>query len=225
MVVKLSIAIDGPAGAGKSTAARLVAEQLGYQYVNTGAMYRAFALKAQESGCKLSNPSDLHALLQTTFIDIKGDQVYLDGVDVSDKIRTSTIGALASDISVLPEVREQMVLWQRAMADNKGVVMDGRDIGTVVLPNADVKVFLTASLAERTRRRFEELRVGDPEVEWEDVNLEISRRDEQDTKRAVAPLRKASDAFVLDSTELDISDVVAAIVDLCKRRFASCCTE
>lgn len=225
MVDKLSIAFDGPAGAGKSTVARLVAEQLGYQYVNTGAMYRAFALKVAEARTDSSIPPEICALLQTTSIDLKGDQVYLDGIDVSEKIRSTTIGALASDISTLPEVREQMVRWQREMAKDKGVVMDGRDIGTVVLPDADVKVFLTASLEERTRRRFEEMRAKGLEVNWDDVEAEIIKRDEQDSSRAVGPLKPAPDAVILDSTDLNISEVVGRVIDLCKRRLESCSTE
>ena len=204
--------------------ARLVAEQLGYQYVNTGAMYRAFALKVA-SAHRFINPPEICALLQTTSIDLKGDQVYLDGIDVSEKIRSTTIGALASDISTLPEVREQMVRWQREMAKDKGVVMDGRDIGTVVLPDADVKVFLIASLEERTRRRFEEMRAKGLDVNWDDVEAEIIKRDEQDSSRAVGPLKPAPDAVILDSTDLNISEVVGRVIDLCKRRLESCSTE
>lgn len=204
------IAVDGPAGAGKSTVSKIVAARLGYTYIDTGAMYRAVGLKYSET-C-----ADLIDVVEN--IDIELDEsarVFMDGRDVTKEIRTPEISKLASDVSKFGFVRKRLTELQRKMAARGAVIMDGRDIGTQVLPNADLKIFLTATLDERARRRFEELKAKGQAVDFDAVKAEIALRDKQDTEREIAPLAQAADAVLIDSTNLTIEEVVAQILSLC----------
>jgi CMP/dCMP kinase len=219
---KISIAIDGPAAAGKSTVAKLVAEKLSYIYIDTGAMYRALTLKALNENINLENDMELYTLLTRTEIKLvpeKGGQfVYLDGNDVTDKIRSQEVTNSVSTVSKHQSVREEMVSRQQSLAAGGGVVMDGRDIGTHVLPQAEVKVFLVASVEERAvRRHNENLEKGFPS-DLQQLKEEIEKRDKLDSEREVAPLKKASDAVLIDTTALDIEQVVNRIVALVNER-------
>ena len=207
--MKKIIAIDGPAGAGKSTVSKICASRLGYTYIDTGAMYRAVALKVLQSGKPVEDLLDN--------IDIKLDEaarVFLDGREVTKEIRTPEVSKGASDVAKFGFVRKKLTQLQREMAAQGSVIMDGRDIGTQVLPNADLKIFLTASVEERARRRFEELKAKNFPADFEQIKKEISLRDKQDTEREIAPLAQAGDAILLDTTNLTIEQVVEKILEL-----------
>ncbi len=200
-----SIALDGPSGAGKSTLARKLAEALGYLYVDTGAIYRTVGLAAARAGADLSDAGAVTALLPGLGIDLRhgGDGVqrmFLDGEDVSEAIRRPEVSEYASRVSAIPEVRAFLMEMQRALARRQDVVMDGRDIGTAVLPAADVKIFLTASAEDRARRRYEELVQRGNDTDYDTVLRDIVARDARDTGRAAAPLRRAEDAVLVDTT-------------------------
>ena len=203
----ISVAIDGPSGAGKSTLARRLAADLGYVYVDTGAMYRAIGLYASRQGADLHDEAAVAALLPQIRLDIRlvdGTQhVYLNGEDVSEAIRAEAIGMAASAVSAHGAVRAFLLETQRSLAAGQNVLMDGRDIGTVVLPQATVKIFLTASPEARARRRCLELRQKGKDADYETVLADIRRRDEQDTNRPIAPLRQAEDAIRIDTSEID----------------------
>ncbi|MFC3803141.1 (d)CMP kinase [Cohnella sp. GCM10012308] len=214
---RINIAIDGPAGAGKSTVARLVASELQYVYVDTGAMYRAVTFVAQSRGLRLDDNDSLAALssgLDISLLPGDGGQIVLaDGKDVTGLIRTREVTSSVSQVSANAAVRSRMSELQRRMAAAKGVVMDGRDIGTHVLPDAELKVFLTASPRERASRRFLEL--GDkPGVTLDQLEEEIALRDRMDSEREIAPLRQAADALLIDSTGRSIAEIVDEIVSL-----------
>lgn len=201
----ISIAIDGPSGAGKSTISRKAAEKFGFIYVDTGAIYRTIGLATKIRGVSLDDTAAVVALLPTLEIELKyndaGEQhMYLDGNDVSRDIRLPEVSMLASKVSAIPAVREFLVDMQRGMAEKYDVIMDGRDIGTVILPNADLKIFLTADVRDRARRRYEELRAKGMEKPFDEVLAEMEQRDEQDTQRAAAPLNAADDAVLLDTS-------------------------
>lgn len=207
--MKKIIAVDGPAGAGKSTVSKIVAARLGYTYIDTGAMYRAVALKVLESGKPVEEV--------TGDIEIKLDEagkVFLDGREVTKEIRTPEVSRGASDVAKFGFVRKKLTELQREMATQGSVIMDGRDIGTQVLPNADLKIFLTATVEERARRRFEELKAKNFAADFEQIKKEISLRDKQDSEREIAPLKMAEDAVLLDTTNLTIEQVVAEILHL-----------
>ena len=203
----ISVAIDGPSGAGKSTLARRLAADLGFVYVDTGAMYRAIGLYASRQGADLHDEAAVAALLPQIRLDIRlvdGTQhVYLNGEDVSEAIRAEAIGMAASAVSAHGAVRAFLLETQRSLAAGQNVLMDGRDIGTVVLPHATVKIFLTASPEARARRRCLELRQKGKDADYETVLADIRRRDEQDTNRPIAPLRQAEDAIRIDTSEID----------------------
>ncbi|OPX43665.1 cytidylate kinase [Ruminiclostridium hungatei] len=211
-----SIAIDGPAGAGKSTIAKKVSAKLGYIYLDTGAMYRAVALKAIQSGIDTKNQQGLAGIMDKLDIAISHDnnlqKIFLEGADVSEAIRTAEVSAGASNVAAFPEVRLKMVELQRKIAAGADVVMDGRDIGSYVLPDADLKIFLTASVEERARRRFDELLQKGQQVTFEAVRQEMVQRDKNDSSRALAPLVKVPDAIEIDSTALEIDEVVEKII-------------
>lgn len=223
---KVTIAIDGPAGAGKSTVARLVAQRLGYTYIDTGAMYRAIALKAALCGIAASSSAGWDDLLQNTHLDIQPgapgsgapNRVMLDGEDVTDRIRAPEISALVSQIAQHESVRRHLVERQRQMAAQGGVVLDGRDIGTVVLPQAECKFFLTASAKERSKRREAELLRRGYQVDLTEIERDIMKRDEIDSTRAISPLRVPADAVVVDTTGRSIDDVVRTVLDVCRTR-------
>ncbi|NLA85625.1 MAG: (d)CMP kinase [Clostridiales bacterium] len=219
-LANLTVAIDGPAGAGKSTVAKLLAKKLNIMYLDTGAMYRAMGLKVIENGGDPSNRDDVIPLLESTDIAVRpnntGQTVYLDGRDVTDKIRSSYVSKAASDVGTIPEVRKKLVRIQQQIANKFSLVMDGRDIGTYVLPYATLKVFLTASPEERARRRWKELLGRGCTVDFKTVLQEIIERDANDSNRTYAPLRKADDAVLIDSTNKSIEQVVNEIVYLMK---------
>lgn len=201
----ISIAIDGPSGAGKSTISRKAAEKFGFIYVDTGAIYRTIGLATKIRGVSLDDTAAVIELLPTLEIELKyndaGEQhMYLDGNDVSRDIRLPEVSMLASKVSAIPAVREFLVDMQRGMAEKYDVIMDGRDIGTVILPNADLKIFLTADVRDRAHRRYEELRTKGMEKPFDEVLAEMEKRDEQDTQRAAAPLKAADDAVLLDTS-------------------------
>jgi cytidylate kinase len=214
---KYSIAIDGPAGAGKSTIAKLLASTLGYLYVDTGAMYRAVTLKALENNVDLNNGVALTSLVQNTKVyldlDSTGSQrVFLDGQQVTQQIRTPLVTRNVSQVSAVPGVRLEMVRLQQQMAEHGRVVMDGRDIASFVLPGADFKFFLTASIEERARRRFAELQDKGEEVDLEQLKADIALRDLMDSERKFAPLVQTTDAILIDSSNLSINQVVATML-------------
>lgn len=220
-----SIAIDGPAGAGKSTLARALARELGYLYVDTGAIYRTVALRAREAGADPSDPEQVAPLLEDLDLrmDYGGDGVqrmYLSGRDVTETIRENEVSALASQVAALPAVREFLLDFQRKQAREHNVVMDGRDIGTVVLPRAGVKIFLTAAPEARARRRTAELLQRGQDADFDEILREIRQRDEQDKNRPVAPLRQAEDAALLDTTNLDLKGSLEALLTLVRERLS-----
>lgn len=224
----ISIAIDGPSGAGKSTISRKAAEIFGFIYVDTGAIYRTIGLASKIRGVSLDDKAAVMEMLPKLNIELKyneaGEQhMYLDGKDVSRDIRLPEVSMLASKVSAIPEVRAFLVDMQRDMAKKYDVIMDGRDIGTVILPDADLKIFLTADVNDRAQRRYEELRTKGMEKPFDEVLAEMKQRDEQDTLRAAAPLKAAEDAVMLDTSgntlEQSIAEVCRLIADRTGRGF------
>lgn len=217
----LRVALDGPAGAGKSTVAKQAAQALGCAYVDTGAMYRAITWKALQQHIELHDEAQLTELANQVRIDFRpaaeGQTVLLDGEDITEAIRTREVTNNVSAVSAVEGVREAMVKLQREMAERTGVVMDGRDIGTVVLPKAEVKIWLTASVEERAQRRYQELVAKGQDVDFEQLKLDIQRRDEYDSNREHSPMKMAEDAVLLDTTGLTIDQVVARILHICQQ--------
>ncbi|MDE7322271.1 MAG: (d)CMP kinase [Lachnospiraceae bacterium] len=215
-----NIAIDGPAGAGKSTIAKLIAKKKGYVYVDTGAMYRAMALYFTEQGIRADEQDRISAAASDADVTItyeNGEQiVWLNGRNVNDLIRTEDVGKMASSSSVNKDVRKKLVELQQTLAKKESVVMDGRDIGTCVLPDADVKVYLTADSHVRAVRRYEELRAKGQECDLDVIEKDIIERDYQDMHRELSPLRQAEDAVLIDSSDMTIEQVADAIIEMCK---------
>lgn len=217
-----NIAIDGPAGAGKSTIARLAAGQLGFIYVDTGAMYRAMALYFLRRGANLADEEAVGTACGDIHVEIRYEageqQVLLNGENVTGQIRTDQVGNAASAISKYPAVRAALLELQRSLARTNSVIMDGRDIGTLVLPDADLKIYLTASTAVRAMRRYKEFLEKGVDCTLESVEQDVIRRDEQDMNRATAPLKQAEDAVYLDASDMNISQVVEKILSLARER-------
>ncbi|MEV5028425.1 (d)CMP kinase [Paenibacillus sp. LPE1-1-1.1] len=219
----MNIAIDGPAGAGKSTVARKVAEQLGYVYIDTGSMYRAVTLSAQRAGIEVSQTAKLAELVRSLEIELEpgehGQSVFVNGEDVTALIRSREVTLQVSHIAANETVREVLGMLQRKLAERKGVVMDGRDIGSHVLPQAELKIFLTASVKERALRRYREI-VDSQSITLEQLESEIAERDRLDEQRDISPLICAADAVVLDSTAMSIDEVIQTIVKLSRTKLA-----
>lgn len=215
-----NIAIDGPAGAGKSTIAKLVAKELGFIYVDTGAMYRGLAVHFLKKGIVPGEVEKIEAACEDVKVELGYEngvqQVYLNGENITSQLREEAVGNMASVSSAVPAVRAKLLNLQRNLAKEKDVVMDGRDIGTNVLPNADVKVYLTASVECRAMRRFKELEEKGEACDFEQIRQDIQERDERDMTREIAPLKQAEDATLIDSSEMGIDDVVKAIIALKK---------
>ena len=215
-----NVAIDGPAGAGKSTIAKRVAKELGYVYVDTWAMYRALVIYFLNQGLGTDDTEKIAEVCKHAEVTLQYEdgvqQVYLNGENVTSFLREESVGNMASVTSAIPEVRAQLLELQREMARTKDVVMDGRDIGTNVLPNAEVKVYLTASVQTRANRRYLELSEKGQECNLEDIARDIEERDTRDMNRETAPLRQAEDAVLIDSSDMSIDEVVEAIKNLCK---------
>ncbi len=220
----LKVAIDGPAGAGKSTVARLVAKKLGYLYLDTGAMYRAATVLALRKGLSMEEPEEIAQAVMHAKIDLVHEtsadgspqlKVFLDDEDITFEIRSREVSLLVSPLSTIGPVRESLVEQQRRLSENGGVVLDGRDIGTVVLPNAEVKVFLTASAAERAKRRMKDFETRGENVSFDTVLKEIVERDKRDSTREIAPLKRAADAHEVVTDGMTVSEVVEKILDFC----------
>lgn len=216
---QISVAIDGPSGAGKSTLARQAAQALGFLYVDTGAIYRTVALACSRNGISPENPEQVAALLPNLHIDLDYgadgvQRMLLDGEDVSDQIRTPEISMLTSAVSALPEVRAFLLEKQRELARTRNVIMDGRDIGTVVLPQATVKIYLTADAEARAQRRCAELREKGMDVSFDEVLRDVRERDENDSNRKVSPLRRADDARLVDTTLLDLEQSLEVLISV-----------
>jgi len=214
---RLIIAIDGPSGAGKSTLAKRLAKDLGFIYLDTGAMYRALALKVLRQAVDLADDGRIGRLVEETEIDLRhraGNlEVVLDGEDVSGQIRTPAVSQMASKVSALKKVRDRMLVLQRAMGRRGSVVAEGRDIGTVIFPQAEVKIFLDASPEERARRRYQELKAAGRQVELQETLREIEERDKRDSERDIAPLCRAEDALLVDSSSVDAEHVAALVLN------------
>lgn len=215
-----NVAIDGPAGAGKSTIAKLVAKEKGYIYVDTGAMYRALAVHFLMKGVASENTEDVIDACGDADISIRYDngaqQVYLNGENVTDRLRSEEVGNMASRTSAIPEVREKLLELQRTLARENDVIMDGRDIGTNILPDADVKIYLTASVETRAKRRYDELKEKGEDCDLDQIAQDIKERDERDMNRETAPLKKAEDAILVDSSDMSIPEVVSEICSHCR---------
>ena len=221
--MSMNIAIDGPAGAGKSTIAKRLAKQLGFIYIDTGAMYRAMGYYfAVKEGIDIKSEADVAAAcpeVEVTIAYENGEQqVYVNGENLSGVIRTEQAGTMASTISVYPVVRAKLVQSQQKLAENADVIMDGRDIGTVVLPNAQVKIYLTASVSTRAKRRYDELKAKGMECCIEEIEKDIMDRDYRDMNRETSPLKQAEDAVLVDTSDLDIDGVVEAILKIYKSK-------
>lgn len=215
-----NVAIDGPAGAGKSTVAKLVAKEKGYIYVDTGAMYRAMAIHFLKKGIL---PDETEKVVEacggadvTIAYESGVQQVYLNGENVTSRLRTEEVGNMASKTSAIPQVREKLLELQRGLARSEDVIMDGRDIGTNILLNADVKIYLTASVDTRAKRRFDELTEKGIPCDYEEIKADIRERDERDMNREIAPLKQAEDAILVDSSDMGIEEVVKTICSYCK---------
>lgn len=219
-----AIAIDGPSGAGKSTLAKRLARELGYLYLDTGALYRTVGLAALRAQADPQRADELGALLPGLQIDLRyvdGEQrIFLNGEDVSGSIRTEEVSMAASHVSAHPAVRAFLLETQRGLARQNDVIMDGRDIGTVVLPNAQVKIFLTASPEARARRRYDELRARGETVDYAVVLADVQQRDYNDTHREIAPLRPAADAVTVDTTSCDFEQSLALLLDATRQKLA-----
>ena len=215
-----NVAVDGPAGAGKSTIAKLVAKEKGYIYVDTGAMYRGMAIHFLKKGIQPEDTAAIIAACADAEVTIAYEngiqQVYLNGENITDMLRTEEVGNMASRTSAIPEVRAKLLELQRSLAREKDVIMDGRDIGTNILPNADVKIYLTASVETRAKRRYNELTEKGIACDYDEIAKDIKERDERDMSRETAPLRKAEDAVLVDSSEMSVEEVVERICGLCK---------
>lgn len=218
----ISIALDGPAGAGKSTVAKGVSKELNFIYVDTGALYRAVGLKFLNDGFDTSLNCDIESELKTVSVDIKfigGEQrVFLNGEDVSEKIRTPEVSLMASAVSAKPPVRAFLLEMQRKLARENNVLMDGRDIGTVVLPNATLKFFVTASVEERANRRYKELVENGMDVKYDDVYKDIETRDYNDSHREIAPLKPAEDSIIFDTTGNTLNESIEKLKNMIKER-------
>ena len=215
----MNIAIDGPAGAGKSTIAKLCAKKMDLIYVDTGAMYRAVALFLLESGIDVNDREAVAGKCKGANVDIKYEDgiqnVYLNGKNVTGRLREEAVGNTASVTSAVPEVRAQIFSLQRGLAERGGVIMDGRDIGTVVMPDADVKIYLTASSEVRAKRRVLELEAKGEHPDFEEVKKDIEDRDHRDMTREISPLKQADDAILVDTSDMSIDEVVDKICSLC----------
>ncbi|MCU6746623.1 MULTISPECIES: (d)CMP kinase [Lachnospiraceae] len=215
-----NVAVDGPAGAGKSTIARLVAKKKGYIYVDTGAMYRALAVYFLDNGIKAENTEEVVRACEKAEVSIAYrdgvQQVMLNGENVTDRLRNEEVGNMASATSAVPQVRQKLLSLQKNLARKEDVIMDGRDIGTNILPNADVKIYLTASVDTRALRRYKELKEKKIPCDFEEIKQDIAKRDEQDMNRKTAPLRMAEDAILIDSSDMTIEEVVEKICSYCK---------
>ncbi len=205
------VTVDGPAGSGKSTIAKIIAKKYGFTYLDTGAMYRMIALYALENSIDLDDSKAVETMLENTKLDIVGNQFFLNGKDVSEEIRTPRVSAVVSPVAAIKEVRVKLVDLQREISKGKSVILDGRDIGTVVFPNGDVKIFLVASPEERAKRRLKEYEEKGVEADYESVLASIKERDHIDSTRKESPLKKAEDAHEIDSSTMSIDEVVAAI--------------
>ena len=218
----ISIALDGPAGAGKSTVAKGAAKELGYIYVDTGALYRTVGLKFMREGYDTKLNCDIEAMLKTIEIDIKfidgAQHMFLNGEDVSNEIRTPEASMMASAVSAKPPVRAFLLDMQRKLARENNVLMDGRDIGTVVLPNATLKFFVTASVEERANRRYKELKEKGMDVKYEDIYKDIETRDYNDSHREIAPLKPAEDSIMFDTTGNTLQQSIDKLINMIKER-------
>ena len=215
-----NVAIDGPAGAGKSTIAKLVAKEKGYIYVDTGAMYRGLAIHFLDKGIQPQETEKVIEACKDAEVTIAYEDavqhVYLNGKDISSRLRNEEVGNMASVTSAIPEVRKKLLELQQNLAKTQNVIMDGRDIGTCVLPHADVKVYLTASVETRAKRRYQELQEKGEDCNLEEIAHDIEERDRRDMTREIAPLMQAEDAVLVDSSDMTIAEVVKTIVDLCR---------
>ena len=215
-----NVAIDGPAGAGKSTIAKLVAKEKGYIYVDTGAMYRGLAIHFLDKGIEPRETDKVIEACKDAEVTIAYEDgvqhVYLNGNDISSRLRNEEVGNMASVTSAIPEVRKKLLELQQNLAKTQDVIMDGRDIGTCVLPGADVKIYLTASVETRAKRRYDELKEKGEDCNLEEIAHDIEERDHRDMTREIAPLKQAEDAVLVDSSHMTIEEVVKVIVDLCK---------
>lgn len=220
----MRIAIDGPAAAGKSTIAKLVAKKLGYTYIDTGAMYRAITYKVLQSATDPQNEEEITKLIAQTEIELQPTEqvqkVLLDGIEVTDAIRSHEVTTNVSAIAALTSVRELLVAKQQSLAAESSVVMDGRDIGTAVLPEAELKIFMTASVEERAERRLLEEQKRGMKSDYETLKREISERDQADSERKISPLKKAEDAITIDTTGKTIEEVTNSIVEYAEKRLA-----
>lgn len=218
---KLSIAIDGPAGAGKSSVSKILASRLSYAYLDTGAMYRAVTYEALKKG--LTDPAEITAMTKALDMEVKPGtdamHVIVDGEDVTPFIRTPEVSGHVSEVSAIGGVRTAMVAIQRRQAEKGGIVLDGRDIGTTVLPKADVKIFLTASVHTRALRRFKELEAQHPELSLEDIEADVAKRDYMDSHREISPLKQAEDAILLDNGDLTLEGTAEAMIAICEKKF------
>ncbi|MBU5426622.1 (d)CMP kinase [Tissierella pigra] len=215
----ITVAIDGPAGAGKSTVAKKMAEMLSFEYIDTGAMYRALTLKILKLGLDPMSVEDVVNTMNSTSIDFKDNHIYLDNIQVDKEIRENIISQNVSYIAKIKEVREGMVRIQQELAKTKSVIMDGRDITTVVLPNADFKFFITASVEERANRRHKELiEKGENNISYEDIKREIENRDKIDSTREIAPLTQSRDSYKIDTTNKTIDECIEEMISIINRR-------
>ena len=214
----LRVAIDGPGGTGKSTIAKAVAERFGLEYIDTGAMYRALGLKAVRNGVDMADAEAVEAMLEDTEIDFAGNHMILDGEDVSGLIRTNEISMAASDISKLPVVRAKVDKLSRYLAATRDVIMEGRDICTFVIPEAEVKIFMTADPAVRARRRYNQLLAAGKEADYDHIFNEIQARDYQDSHRDYHPLMQAEDAVFLDTSDMSIDENIEAIARIIREK-------
>ena len=212
--MSLIVAIDGPAGSGKGTVTKLIANQLDLQYIDTGAMYRCVALKMLEENVNLEDEEKIKEILENIQIDLQGSKVFLNGRDITKEIRTIEVSNFASPVSAIGFIRTKMVDLQRNLANGKNVIMEGRDIGTVVFPDANVKIYLDASPEERARRRVEQNEKNGIESDYEQILKDIIERDTRDMSRENSPLKKADDAILLDTTKLTIEEVIEKIISI-----------